>query len=70
MTSATLSSKFQIVIPREIREEMHFNAGMKLEMIPYGKTLLLVPVLPIEELRELFKGAKIEVEREKKDRLL
>ena len=45
MTStATLSSKYQISVPKLIRDELHWEAGQEFVFIPRGKGVLLMPV--------------------------
>lgn len=57
MTTVTLSSKFQISVPKDIREAMHFKPGQQLTFLRVGKSLRLVPVLKIEDLFGIAKGA-------------
>ncbi len=57
MSSATLSSKFQISISKEIRDEMGFKAGQKFAFLRTGRSLKLVPQPKIEELFGLGAGA-------------
>lgn len=57
MSSATLSSKFQISIPKDIREEMGLKAGQKFAFLRTGRSLKLVPQPKIEELFGLGAGA-------------
>jgi AbrB family looped-hinge helix DNA binding protein len=68
MASATLSSKFQISIPKEIRELQDWSSGQELVFIPKGKGVLLMPVPTLEELRGLTKGADPANYRDRKDR--
>jgi AbrB family looped-hinge helix DNA binding protein len=68
MASATLSSKFQISIPKEIRELQDWSSGQELVFIPKGKGVLLMPVPTLEELRGLAKGADPANYRDRKDR--
>ena len=42
--SATLSSKFQISLPKAVREAQHWQAGQEFVFIPKGKGVLLMPV--------------------------
>ena len=58
MTTVTLSSKFQISVPKDIREAMHFKPGQQLTFLRVGKSLRLVPVLKIEDLFGMAKGAE------------
>ncbi len=57
MASVTLSSKFQLSIPKAIREEMHLYAGQKFAIIPKGNTIVLAPMRGLDEVRGLLKGA-------------
>ena len=69
MTSVTLSSKFQLSIPKAIREQMHLKAGQKFALIPKGDTLVLAPIRPLEEMRGVLKGADPSDYRDRTDRL-
>ena len=55
--TATLSAKFQISIPKAIRESQHWEAGLKFAFIPKGTGILLVPVPKREALAGIAKGA-------------
>ncbi len=67
MYTATISSKYQVVIPREVREQFGLRPGTKLLFIPYKKTLRLVVVPPIEEALGIFKGINTADLREEED---
>jgi AbrB family looped-hinge helix DNA binding protein len=67
MHASTISSKYQIVIPRKIRERFDLKPGQKVVFIPYKKTLRLVIVPPIEEGYGFLKGIDTSVERDKED---
>jgi len=58
MNTVTVSSKFQVVIPKEIRENIGLQAGTKLEIISYGSRIELVPIIPMKKLKGIFKGIK------------
>jgi AbrB family looped-hinge helix DNA binding protein len=66
--TATLSSKFQISIPKAVREEQHWEAGQDFVFIPKGKGVLLMPVPELEQLAGIAKGAKKEDYRDRGDR--
>jgi AbrB family looped-hinge helix DNA binding protein len=70
MSTVTVSSKYQIVIPADVRSAMRIKPGQKFTVISTGDQLRLVPVRPIEELRGFAKGMSTEGFREKKDREL
>ncbi|MEO8546269.1 MAG: AbrB/MazE/SpoVT family DNA-binding domain-containing protein [Burkholderiaceae bacterium] len=69
MTStATLSSKFQISIPKAIRDEVQWQAGQELVFIPKGKGVLVMPVPGLDELAGIAKGARKDGYRDRQDR--
>jgi AbrB family looped-hinge helix DNA binding protein len=69
MTTITLSSKFQLSIPKAIREEMHLQAGQKFAIIPKGDTIVLAPIRPLDEMRGRLKNADPGNYRDRTDRL-
>jgi AbrB family looped-hinge helix DNA binding protein len=69
MDTVTISSKFQMVIPRAIREKWNIKPGQKVRLIVYGNHLEVVPVRDIREARGFLKGMSSAVEREEKDRV-
>lgn len=64
MDTVTLSPKFQVVIPRAIREAMGLAPGEKLRVLRYGDRVELVPVRSAKEMRGYLKGIGTTVERE------
>ena len=64
MTSVTVSPKYQVVIPKEIREQMRISAGQKIQMMIYKGHIVLVPVRPMKEMRGIASGIDAEFERE------
>jgi AbrB family looped-hinge helix DNA binding protein len=69
METATLSSKYQLVIPRRVRERLGLVPGTKLTVLDKGGVLYLVPERPIRSRRGIARGASPRGLREKKDRL-
>ena len=69
MSMVTVSSKYQVVIPKQVREKANIKPGTKLQMVEVNGIIQMVPVIPILEMRGYFKGHEIEYAREKKDRL-
>ena len=67
--TATLSSKFQISIPKAIRTARHWRAGQVFVFIPKGDGMLLVPVPERDELAGLARGAKAKSYRDRTDRV-
>ena len=70
MNTVTISSKYQVVIPRPIREQFNLRPGRKVMFIPYNNTLRVVIVPPIEQSMGMFEGIDADPQREKKDRVL
>lgn len=64
----TISSKYQVVIPKPAREHLNLKPKQKLTVIEKDRMLILIPQLSLEELRGIASGAGTEVYREKKDR--
>ena len=64
MDTVTVSPKYQVVIPREIREALGIRPGQKVQAIQYGNRIELVPVRPLSEARGFLKGMDTTIERE------
>jgi AbrB family looped-hinge helix DNA binding protein len=69
MPVVTVSSKFQVVIPKEIRERAGIRPGEKLEMLSIGDRIELVRVRPMREIRGYLKGRDSTFVREEDDRI-
>ena len=69
MDSVTVSTKFQVVIPRAVREQLHVRPGQKMRVIAYDDKVILIPVRPIKDARGSLKGIDTDVQREEEDRL-
>jgi AbrB family looped-hinge helix DNA binding protein len=69
MDRVTLSSKYQLVLPRATRERLRLRPGTKLTVLAKGNVIFLVPERPIRALRGVARGASDRDLREKKDRL-
>ncbi len=68
-TTATLSSKFQISIPKAVRDAQRWQSGQEFVFIPKGKGVLVMPVPEMRELAGLAKGARTTGYRDRKDRV-
>lgn len=64
MGTVTISPKFQVVIPKEIREKLGLSPGQKVQAIAYDDRIELIPVRPIREMRGFLKGIDTTVDRE------
>ncbi|PWC16447.1 AbrB/MazE/SpoVT family DNA-binding domain-containing protein [Brenneria corticis] len=63
--TATLSNKFQISIPKSVREEQRWEAGQEFVFIPKGKGVLVMPVPELEQLHGIAKGASKDAYRDR-----
>ena len=68
MQSVTVSPKYQVVIPKSIREALHLRPGQKMRIVEYEGRIELIPERDIKELRGFLKGINTDFEREE-DRL-
>ena len=68
MQSVTVSPKYQVVIPKNIRESLKLRPGQKMQVIEYAGRIDLIPEREISELRGFLKGINTEFKREE-DRL-
>ncbi len=64
MQTVTVSPKFQVVIPRQVRQSLHLLPGQKLQVIEYAGRIELIPDQDISELRGILKGINIDFDRE------
>jgi len=65
MSSVKISPKYQIVIPRKVRDSMQLKPGQKVQVIPYGNRIELIPERKISEMRGFLKGINTQIERER-----
>lgn len=64
MITVTVSPKYQVVIPRAVRDRLEVQPGQKMLVIPYEDRIELIPLRPIQELRGMLEGIDTGVERE------
>jgi AbrB family looped-hinge helix DNA binding protein len=64
MKAVTVSPKFQVVIPREVRESMDIQPGAKVQILQYENRIELIPLKSPMSLRGFLKGIDTEVHRE------
>lgn len=69
METATLSTKYQLVLPRRAREHLGLRPGMKFTVVSKGGVIFLVPERPMRAYHGMAKGVRTRGLREKKDRL-
>ncbi len=64
METVKLSPKYQVVIPRSVREGMKLSPGQEVAVIRYRGRIELVPMSPVREMRGFLRGVDTGVERE------
>lgn len=64
MNTVTVSPKFQVVIPKDIREKLRLEPGQKIQAIAYENRIELIPVRPAAEMRGFLAGIDTNVDRE------
>lgn len=69
MSTATLSSKYQLSLPKSVRQQMDLKAGQRFTVMAKGEVITLVPQRTMEWARGRLAGASITGIRERKDRV-
>ncbi len=64
MRAVTVSPKFQIVIPKDVRESMGIISGQKVQMLTYCNRIELIPIKPMSKMKGFLKGLDTEVIRD------
>ncbi|MBI2182445.1 MAG: AbrB/MazE/SpoVT family DNA-binding domain-containing protein [Deltaproteobacteria bacterium] len=64
METVTVSPKFQVVIPKEIRESLKLAPGQKIQALLYENRIELIPVRPIKKMRGFLKGIDTTIDRQ------
>ncbi len=69
METVTLSPKYQVVIPKKIRERMGLQPGEKLQVISFDNRIEIIPIRPMSEMKGFLKGLDATFQRERENRL-
>lgn len=64
METVTVSPKYQVVIPKAIREALGIKPGQKVQAIRYGNRIELIPFRPLAEARGFLPGIDTTIDRE------
>ena len=64
MLAVTVSPKYQVVIPKEVREAMGIVSGQKIQILTYRNRIELIPIKPMKKLKGILKGIDTDVERD------
>ena len=65
MEKVTISPKFQVVIPRSIRERLKLRPGQQVQVIPYEDRIEFIPLRPARELRGSLRGMPTDLRRDR-----
>ncbi len=69
MESVSISPKFQVVIPKGIREQFKLKAGERMVMIPYEGRIEMVLERNIKSMRGFLRGMDTEIKRDRTERI-
>ena len=64
MEKSTVSTKYQVVIPKKVRDELGIEPGQKVQVIPYMGRIELIPIKEVKEGRGFLEGIETTIERE------
>ena len=63
MDTVVVSTKYQVVIPREIRASLDIKPGTRLQVLRYDNRIELIPVKPMRRMRGFLRGMDTAIER-------
>jgi AbrB family looped-hinge helix DNA binding protein len=64
MTTVTVSEKYQVVIPREMRESLGIRPGQKIQVLVYEGRAEFIPVRDVKDMRGFLRGIDTDVPRD------
>jgi AbrB family looped-hinge helix DNA binding protein len=64
MSVVTISPKYQVVIPKDVREKLKLTPGQKVRAMAHEGRIELIPIRPLKDLRGFLRGVDAEIERE------
>ena len=64
METVTVSPKFQVVIPKEMREALKLTPGQKVQALLYENRIELIPVRPVKQMRGFLRGMDTTIDRQ------
>lgn len=65
MAAVTVSPKYQVVIPKDVRKKLGLSPGQRIQIVVYGDRIELIPVRPLKRMRGFLKGIDTRVPRDK-----
>ena len=64
MAAVTVSPKYQVVIPKEVREKLGLSPGQKIQVVVYDDRIVLIPVRPMKQMRGYLQGIDTRIDHE------
>ena len=64
MPAVTVSPKYQVVIPKDVRESMGIYSGQKIQVLTYQNRIELIPIKPMKKMKGFLKGIDTNVVRD------
>ncbi|MBI5100487.1 MAG: AbrB/MazE/SpoVT family DNA-binding domain-containing protein [Nitrospirae bacterium] len=68
MSTTTISPKFQVVIPKDVREKLSLKSGQKMSVVTKGGVIYFIPEKPLASFRGFLKGMDTGGIREEEER--
>jgi len=65
MVTVTVSPKFQVIIPKAVRERLGIQPGQKLQLLQFSDRIEFVPLRDIKRMRGFLKGIETDIPRER-----
>lgn len=64
METVTVSPKYQVVIPKRVRQALKIIPGQKVQVVLYENRIQMIPIIPMQDIRGFIKGLDTNVERD------
>ncbi len=64
MEVVTVSPKYQVVIPKKVRNALKIIPGQKVQVVMYENRIQMIPIIPMQDIRGFIKGIDTNVERD------
>jgi AbrB family looped-hinge helix DNA binding protein len=65
MEAVKISPKYQVVIPKKLRESLKLTPGQQVQMVAYGDRIEMIPVKKISQMKGFLKGIDTTIDRER-----